>query len=331
MPDSSDRLLKPELLPVELWHHDFREEGKSETGLVRLPKLLADAYARVIDRLNLRPLSESRDPENPPVGGLSQDQADKHFAQAFDGSCARVQLALMDPFNRAPKASNNLLRSLSGNRVTIADAPSGAGAATYALLTTIAELRRQNILPRQPLDVHVVAGEISEPARIHASLMLEELGAALEQQAIFLSVEFHPWDVTNDLSNTDYIRQITLASQGREKRLLVIANFNGFLVSGSKQKVARPQLTELMRYCSGPNSYCVWIEPNMNPATKKGGLFDWLRVQLSTVWSKFAKEDTHDADPESLAVCRTLLELPLHPPNTVRSGLSLMSFDLTRK
>ena len=112
---SAQRLLKPEELPPDLWNPDHREEGKTEAGLVVLPRTFSEAYVRLIGRFGLLSLAASRDLDNPPVGGLTQEQTDKHFAQAFDGSSARVQLALMDPFNRATKASNNLVRSLSGN------------------------------------------------------------------------------------------------------------------------------------------------------------------------------------------------------------------------
>lgn len=129
MSASSNRLLKPEHLPASLWSDTHRDENVSEHGLVRLPSSLTKAYNRLIDRFGLRPLADSRDPNYPPVGGLTQDQTDKHFAQAFDGSCARVQLALMDPLNRGMKASNSLVRSLAGNRLVFADAPCPFGKA----------------------------------------------------------------------------------------------------------------------------------------------------------------------------------------------------------
>lgn len=58
------RLLDPALLPVSIW------EPASQTLL--LPPILAKAYKTVIDRHNLRELAESRDPKNPPIGGLDK-------------------------------------------------------------------------------------------------------------------------------------------------------------------------------------------------------------------------------------------------------------------
>jgi hypothetical protein len=328
---SANRLLKPENLPHDLWNPHYREQGKREEGLVILPRAFAAAYIRLIERFDLGSLAESRDPDNPPVGGLTQEQTDKHFAQAFDGSSARVQLALMDPFNRATNASNSFVRSLSGNRVILADVPSGAGAAAFSLLCTIAELRAQSVLPREPLDIHLVAGEISDPARQYAQSLVDELRPSLEEQAITLTVELHPWDVTDELSNTDLVTKINVASNGRDKRLLVIANFNGFLVKESKQKKAKPQLTELVRYCSGSNSYAIWIEPDMNRATGSGGLFAWVRSLVGTAWAKFAREEVEEGDSGLTPVCCSRFQLPLSPSTTARVGLSLMPLNLNRR
>jgi hypothetical protein len=89
MSASTRRILDPSILPVTLWE-------PSEQLLI-LPPILASAYEAIIDCHKLRLLAASRNRDNPPVGGLTQHKADEHFAQAFDGSAARTQLALLDP------------------------------------------------------------------------------------------------------------------------------------------------------------------------------------------------------------------------------------------
>lgn len=325
-----DPIIDPKHLPKDLWDPTYRESGKVELGLLRLPKMLGVAYANVIDTLNLRGLSEHRDAANPPVGGISQVEADKHFAQAFDGSSARAQLALLDPLGKATKSSNNLIETLAGNRVTIADAPCGAGAATFSFLCNIAHLRRCNVLPREPLDVHLIGGEISPPARRYAKQLATELLTCLEEQAITLTVEFQSWDVTDKLSNTDLIRKISEVSSNGSKRLVIIANFNGFLVKERKQSEATAQLEELFRYCSGPNSYALWIEPDMNRATSEGGVFSWLS-KLSRAWEKFIAIVKTNKESSPVSIYASRFELPLNPPKTARVGLSFMSFNLNRQ
>ena len=315
------RLLKPSTLPESIWD--------AANGVLILPSSLAGAYKAVVDRHQLRELAKTRDMDDPPVGGLDQERTDKHFAQAFDGSCARAQLALLDPKNNVPRASNAFISCLAGNSASVTDAPCGAGAAAYSFLATIAELRAQKVLPREPLHIHLIGAELSAPARSYAQKMLTELTPALETQAIFVDVEWLEWDVTSSLSNTDLIRKMTLKASGKASRLLVVANFNGLLEKDRKKNEAAPQLGELFRYASGDNSMAIWIEPDMNRATE--GLFPWLRTKLKEAWRKFAREHSSGSDAEPVATSSARFQLPLTPKETARVGLAVMAIELRRE
>jgi hypothetical protein len=316
------RLLEPELLPASLW------DRASE--ILVLPNDLAAAYKTVIARNGLIDLALERDKKDPPVGGLSKGQTDKHFAQAFDGSVARTQLALLDPKNQAVRASNSFIRILAGDRVALTDAPCGAGAAGLAFLANIAELRSKAVLPRVPLDIHLIGAEISEPARAYANALLNELRPSLEAQAVFVVSEFIEWDVTNVLSNTDLVRRVTIATENCNKRLLVIANFNAFLIREGKFKKAQAQIAELLRYCSGKSSAAIWIEPDMNRATGLGGLFHQLRNLVVGAWRFFAREDAEDGTPAPIPTASAHFRLPLNPDETARVTLAVMPIDLIR-
>lgn len=316
-----ERLLNPKDIPASLWD--------ATSDAIILPASLTAAYTAIIERSGLRPLAESpRDHDNPPMGGPSQEHTDRHLAQAFDGSVARAQLALLDPRNHLPAASNTYINSLAGNRVALTDAPCGAGAAALSFLANVAELRKDNVLPRQPLDVYLIGAEISDPARKYALELLTIIRPFLEQQAIFVESEFVPWDVTDALSNTDLITKMTRASTAHPNRLLVVANFNGFLEREGKWVDAQPQLSELFRHASGPQSLAIWIEPNMNAATKEGGLFSRLRQLFDTAWRLFARERTPTGAPISTSHAKFVL--PLQPAIRARVGLAVMPIELAR-
>lgn len=320
MSRKESRLLEPALLPGSLWN--------SADGALRFPPPLTLAYETVIDRHNLRELVGLRNRDDPPVGGLTQELADKHFAQAFDGSVARAQLALLDPKRDATHASNAYVQSLAGNRLSLTDAPCGAGAATFGFLASIAELRACDVLPRHPLDVFLIGAELSAPARAYALEILNEICPFLEAQAIFVEAEFLSWDVTDSLSNTDLIRRMTVASGQYPTRLMVVANFNAFLIRDEKRKKAQPQLGELFRYASGENSLVVWMEPDMNRATADGGLFSWLRGLVNGAWRLFAQERSDRDAPVPTSEAR--FYEPLNPEVTARVGLAVMPLDLVR-
>lgn len=272
------RLLKPSELPPVLWD--------AENGILVLPQTLVEAYTSVIDRASLWNLASSRNREDPPVGGLTQQLTDKHFAQAFDGSAARAMLALLDPHSHLAHVSNTFVEALAGNVLCVIDAPCGAGATTYSFLTAIADLRAEGILPRMPLDVKLIGADLSDPARAYAAELFCLLRDRFEEQAIFVSEEFHSWDATKKMSTTDLIRRI-IACSANDRRLVLVANFSGFLERAGKRADAEPQLEEIFRYTSGPGCATLWIEPQTNRATANGGTFSWLIEKATSKWSRF--------------------------------------------
>jgi hypothetical protein len=244
-----------------------------------------------IDARGLQHLVNARDRGSPPVGGVTQAHADQHFAQAFDGSVARTELAFLDPLGAVGHVSNAFIRVLAGNNICLVDAPCGAGAASFAFLTSVCELRAQGVLPRHPLNVHLIGAEISGPSRLYAADIFSAIRTDLEEQAIFVNHALRTWDVTDQLSNTDLIRDMTVASQNGVPRLLVVANFNAFLQRDRRRNDAEPQLQELFRHASGDRSVVIWIEPAMNHAVGQGGLFSWVRGLVRGAWRLFAREE----------------------------------------
>lgn len=318
MKASEHRLIQPAHLPQSLW--DRRRDT------LVLPPALVAAYRKVLDRHSLKDLSR-RDPRNPPEGGRSDEATAKHFAQAFDGSAARVQLAMLDPTKKLLGTSNHLVEALSGNKVLLTDAPCGAGAASLAILTVVAHLRATDVLPRQPLDVFVLGAEISPSAQILAKETMEAALPALQEQAIFVTTEYLRWDATDSLSTTDLVKRMTLLSQNYPRQLVVVANFNAALQKQNKRKAAEPQLEELFRHASGPRARALWIEPAMNRATARGGLFEWLSQKLQKTWRLFAR-DIHGRS--ELATSQARFSLPLQPGRRSRVNVAIKSLDLVR-
>jgi hypothetical protein len=315
------RLIPSNLIPISLWDEKIK--------LLRIPPDMVEIYRILISRNNLNQLANSRNPKNPPTGGLTQEKTDEHFAQAFDGSSARAQLALLDPKNELAEISNDIIVILSGNKVSLTDAPCGAGAAAFALLANIAELRRNEVLPRMPLDIFMVGAEISEPARKYAQDILVELRPKLEAQAIFVEAIFREWDVTCSLSNTDLIQCVTQRVMDYNKRLLIIANFNGFLEKERKRKDAEKQIEELFRHLSSTdNSMAIWIEPNMNRATES--LFPWIFKKVKEFWSRFVIIKLESKLEPMPLNTSTEFRLPLSDSNKSSVRLSIIPINLIR-
>jgi hypothetical protein len=283
------RLLDPSSIPETLW--------SSSRQVLAVPGALAQAYARHIDRLGLRSLSAERNSDDPPVGGGTVDATKKHYSQAFDGSAARVQLAILDPFSQLADASNIIIRRMAGDRFSLVDAPCGVGAAGLSILTTIAELRKLGLFPRAPLDVHLIGAEISDTAREYAEELTALVEGDLADQAIFIHREFLPWDVLCNISNTDLIQRIVRVNTDDRPTCLIIANFSAFLEKEKKRREASPQLEELIRHTSRNEGYALWLEPCTNTATSAGGLLPWVASMFSNKWKSLflPKPNSDDA------------------------------------
>lgn len=318
----SSPLLNPESLPPTLWDKDKE--------FLRLPQEFAAAYERLIDRYGLRSLATSRTEKDSPTGGVSKVETEQHFAQQFDNSAARAQLALTNVTNDVTSVSDALVRALSGNAICITDAPCGAGAATYAFLCAIAELRALKVLPRMRLDVRLVGAEISEHARLIAVDMLSELRPYLESQAIFVDADFHPWDVTSNLSTTDLISATLRASSAKSKYLLVVANFSGFLSMRGKLAASKAQLEELFRYSSGAENVAVWLEPQMNFATDDGGLLHSIGRWVTDSWHRFAKVVVVAGQQVPYVTSKVMFRSTLAPAQIRPVRLAAMRVDLER-
>jgi len=314
------RLLNVQDIPSTLWD--------TNTRALQMPPALASRYVSLLEERGLTKLACSRDSNKPPVGGLSQEDTDKHLAQAFDGSVARAQLALLDPINNVAAVSNMLIRCLSGNNLCLVDVPCGSGAASLAFLCSVAELRHRGIVPRVPLHVSIVGGEISSPARSYAARLIEDVSSNLEDQAIFVSKSFYHWDVTCELSNTNLVREMTLASRNR-KILVVVANFSGFLERDGKRREAEPKLRELLRHAAigsiDAGNGAVWIEPMTNKATSAGGTINWLKNVAATLTSFVLSPGPEDkAVLTSASQFQHLLDKTLRP----RVNLAVQSLQL---
>ena len=143
-------------------------------------------------------------------------------------------------------------------------------------------------------------------------------------------MKFKEWNVLDKLSTADLVKESAVHGASCSSKLLVIANFNGFLVKEKKQKQAQPQLEELLRYASGEQSLAVWIEPDMNRSAANGGLFSWLYQQFDTVWKRFAKIDPAATSSQPAFRTSARFSLPLKPTDFSRVSLAVMPIDLTR-
>lgn len=313
------RLIKPADIPETLWH--------AETKCLHLAPTLLAAWKHLLQHAGLEEKALQPVPERI-TGGLSKDATDDHLAWRFSGSSARVQLSLLDPEDELTGVADAFVKVFSGGTVLVADLPCGSGAAALTLLTNIAELRRQERIPRNPLYVKVVGGELSDFARGYASRAIDHIRETLAEQAIWVSAEFMPWNALDKFSTADLTNRLTVLGQECSARLMVLANFSGFLQGEGKWKEALPQFESLFVHGRANNSFVLWIEPQTNTVIGLGGFFSRAIVWFKKLFSAHQTKDEQEAlMVENLGKSAADVQHPLKD-HQFRVHLVIQRFDL---
>ncbi|MGE4470418.1 MAG: hypothetical protein AB7D47_09800 [Desulfovibrio sp.] len=309
------RLINPKDIPEHLW------ESKSET--LYLPTPLIEQWEALLKINNLADKAQEKAPDGF-VGGMSKEDTDNHFAWRFTGSCARTMLSFLDPKDDLGKVADAYARAFAGNQVFLVDLPCGSGAATASILTTLANLREFNVIPRMPINIVIVGGEISEYARDYTQAILKGIESYLNQQAIWIEYQAIAWDVCDPMSNSSLVKKLTLAGHECHTKLLMLTNFSNFLEKNNKWPKAKPQLEELFRHSRDQESLAVWIEPSSKAV--KNGFFSRLPQWFTKIFRLNPSEDlgkSEDKHAESHAHAQ-------HPlrANRFRVNLVVRRFDL---
>lgn len=275
--------ISSENIPLSLWDVAPAEAGVEHPKALRLPRLLIEVYCEMLDELNLRTTAEDQSPNDEGAqGGISEEETLKHFSGNFSGSCARVQFVALDPKEVFKTTRDAFTRMFSGSHLHILDIPCGAGAAGATLLCLVAELRAQGVLPRQPLLVTLVGGDISMPAQKLKRRLYRKLASRLKEFGIRVSPTVLDWDVEDEDQTTDLINRWVRNANHRAAALVLALNFSGFLQN--KVKDCKGQLREILRYARAQQATVLWVEPATNAALQ--GLFPSLNTHVLSKVSK---------------------------------------------
>ncbi len=312
----SARLLPVSALPPELW---------KDGNLLHLPPELVNGYRVVLEATGLLDAALAEKAQGD-IGGETAKDTAEHFVRNFSGSCGRVQLAVLDPKDSLGEASNHFIRTFSGGKVALLDIPCGSGAGSATVLSAIAYLRRQSVLPRTPLDVWLVAGDKSETALENAKRVMDVLAPQLERQAIFIHPKFVIWDMLSAASTATLIHAWTKDHAPPDCRefFALTANCSGFLQHEGNFKKAEAQLEQILAWSGQLKSTFMWVEPSTDAATLR-----MLPNVVGRLWNKVKAFFGHDniaAQPPTLR-CEAELAHPVKPDFTHRVNLTLLRLE----
>jgi hypothetical protein len=251
------RLIEHRDVPNSIWNHTGQR--------LVLPKILRKGWIKRIKSMGLIDKARHSCPKGY-VGGESEEETKQHFTWQFSGSCGRTILSFLGDGAVFDDISNSYAKALSVKRLFITDIPCGSGAASLSLLCTVAELRKRKIIPRTPLDVTIVGGDISPHAIHYFHDLLNEISDDLASQSIVATLSARKWNILDPISTSDLVKDINIKSIDNEAHILLVANFSGFLHDKKIWNKSKDQIAEIFRHCRGNNSTAIWIEPQTNNA-----------------------------------------------------------------
>lgn len=255
------------------------QELIDENSVISLADLLCEAYRKELQEQGLLDEAAKGSPITQIHGGPSFEETHQHFAHRFANSASRVVCISVDAQNVFAPIPAHLLQSFSSHKITVLDAPCGAGASLLSLLTVLAVARRQRAIPSLPLHVAVIAADISPSAlKLYAS-MVERIRPGLRECGIFLELTTSIWNAERSNETSSLCDTLFRVHHDANEFFVLIGNLSG-VGAGLFDKMERSfeHITE--RIANFPSTI-LWIEPVLETTLfqKLGRLFSiagWL-------------------------------------------------------
>ncbi len=255
----------PDVLPASLWRN----------ARYHVSQHLQAVYENELKARNLFDIASTKSGKNHVYGGATAEQTNDHFAHRFSASVVRVQHVLLDAQDKFGDIPKDVIQTFTSHRVSMLDIPCGTGAAGLALISVVHELRLAGIVPMLPLQIDILAGDISTHALAVYENQLRALKSVVESTGISLNLTTCVWNAT-DLMSTNGLCYAWEQSAGRaSERFVLVTNF-----SGDGEKILA-KIKESIRHISARASFnkatLLWVEP----ASKSGKSFsktikDWI-------------------------------------------------------
>ncbi len=255
-----------------------------------LPQYYADWY-----RSCVRTLGREWDAKNKPpkgiIGGATDKEAEDHLVYRFPNSGARACFAFLDPRGELVAASHPLQAALVDGHVVVVDIPAGAGALSLGIVSTLIVLRENGVLPKLPLKISIVAGDISQKALELASLGYSAIQHQAAQVGIELNVHTLQWDVL-DFEHSAHLVDEAFLMGDADSYVIGVLDFAGAL----KDQSLRDEFTHALKamlgrfYAEQDRAILVWLEPMTSDNSKLQAV---LNSALSRVGSWVGSNDTY--------------------------------------
>ena len=287
--------------------------------MLSLPRTLADAYTNRVTDLGLSATADDcRALGSGEIGGISEEESDRHFCGRFPNSAARTQFALLDPASALGDLPDKLLQAFLMGKIAVIDLPSGSGAGVWGVLSAIATLRRERVIPRPPIQIQIFGGDISTYANTHNIGLSDAVRQSFAELDMHIELRCSLWDATDSRSTAMLMDLVAPFLQDVDITLVCISNFSGEMQNDEFRQKVETNLTQVVSRVAGQPHAVIWVESASKTAKKflpKVILF----FQRHLPWLSLG--DSADVSQAFYSVC--------DPWNgaTFQTGLSVVKFE----
>lgn len=247
-------------LPEELWLHNEQA--------VKLCTELETKYIEHLHEYNAYELAKTSDGRSNPIGGSGATEAIEHFAYRFVNSSTRVIHITLDPDKKFSNIQIDIFSTFSKGNISILDLACGTGGHILSLLTTLVELRLKKLLPTLPLNIHILAADISPKALEIYQSLLHNLEPYLLNAGIRVTYHTYEWDACNSMQTSqlmdDFFSKTSKISIN--EYYVMTSAFSGFAGSDVNFSQIERSLQHITERLGSKYSTFLWIEPNSTKA-----------------------------------------------------------------
>lgn len=241
-------------IPEELWAQE----------MLFMPACLSTLYVKLLQDYGIMNLALSSKFVSGPIGGKNRKETLQHFSLRYGVSVCRVESLLLDPHIAFRSVSKDLVTSLSSGRISILDTPCGTGAVGASLLSTIAVLRKNGVLPKLPLDIHITGGDFSDLGREIYEKIITKLEPSLNSVGVSINFKTVPWDGTNPDTTALLVDTWFDNSTEAAEYLAIVANFSG--EAGKRFIEFQRSFQHIHERLYNKKCTMIWVEPEMRGA-----------------------------------------------------------------
>lgn len=196
------------------------------------------------------------------IGGVDEEATLDHFAWRFGASCVRTEYLMLDPRGVLAPVSTDILSCLSEGRVAVLDIPCGASPGILGFLGLVAELRIHGCLPKQPLEVMITGGDISDAARRLYDNMMQKSQPWLANEGIRIRWNTFSWDARQEPSTAALVDNWFHAAPDFDEYLVLTAAFSG--EAANNFEMYDRSFSHIASRLYNKCGTIIWLEPKSN-------------------------------------------------------------------